>query len=83
MTFRFIAQNAGEWPVAWMCDAPGVSESGYPARASRTPPAGDERRGELGAAVEVIHAEVEGRRHSSLGFLSPAEYERTHNPKRP
>ena len=31
--------------------------------------------------VEVFYNRV--RRHSSLGFLSPAEFERTHNPKRP
>ena len=29
MTFRFIAQNAEEWPLAWMCDALEVSESGH------------------------------------------------------
>jgi transposase InsO family protein len=31
--------------------------------------------------VEVFYNRV--RRHSSLGFVSPAEFERTHNPKRP
>ena len=61
MTFRFIAENAAEWPVAWMCDALGVSESGYYAWAARPPSPAEQRRGELVAAVEVIHAEVEGR----------------------
>ncbi len=31
--------------------------------------------------VEAFYNRV--RRHSSLGFVSPAEFERTHNPKRP
>ena len=38
-----------------------MSESGYHAWAARTPSAGDERRGELVAAIGVIHAEVKGR----------------------
>jgi putative transposase len=44
-----------------MCDALDVSESGYYAWAARTPSAGDRRRAELVAAIEVIHAEVRGR----------------------
>jgi putative transposase len=38
-----------------------VSESGYYAWATRNPSAGEKRRGELVAAIEVIHAEVRGR----------------------
>jgi putative transposase len=61
LTFRFIADHAAEWPVAWMCDALDVSESGYHAWAARGPSEGDRRRGRLVAAIEVIHAEVKGR----------------------
>jgi len=61
LTFAFIAQNAGAWPVAWMCDALDVSESGYHAWAARAPSAGERRRGELVAAIEAIHAAVRGR----------------------
>ena len=61
MTFRFIADHAAEWPVAWMCDALDVSESGYHAWATRAPSEGETRRGRLVAASEVIHAEVRGR----------------------
>jgi putative transposase len=61
LTFRFIAENAGGWPVAWMCDALEVSESGYFAWLGRAPSRAERRRGELVAAIEVIHAEVKGR----------------------
>ena len=61
MTFRFVEDNLAEWPVAWMCDALEVSESGYHAWAARGPSAAERRRGELVAAIESIHAEVRGR----------------------
>ena len=61
MTFRFVADHATEWPVAWMCDALDVSESGYHSRASREPSLAEERRGRLVAAIREIHAEVKGR----------------------
>ena len=40
----------------------------------------DQARAELFEYLEVFYNRV--RRHSSLGFLSPAEYERTHKQKR-
>jgi putative transposase len=44
-----------------MCAALEVSESGYYAWAGRAPSRAERRRGELMAAMEVIHAEVKGR----------------------
>jgi putative transposase len=35
--FGFIAKHRGIWPVAWMCDALGVSRSGFFAWLTRTP----------------------------------------------
>jgi transposase InsO family protein len=61
LTFRFIAEHTGEWPVAWMCDALEVSETGYYAWRGRAPSRAELRRGELVAAIAVIHAEVKGR----------------------
>lgn len=58
LTFRFIAEKARELPVAWMCDALEVSESGYHAWTARAPSEGEHR---LVAAIGVIHAEVKGR----------------------
>ena len=61
MSFRFIADHRDVWPVAWMCAALEVSESGYYAWVGRTPSEGEKRRGELVAAIRSIHAEVKGR----------------------
>ena len=61
LTFRFIADQAATWPVAWMCAALEVSESGYYAWAGRTPSRAERRRDKLVAAIEAIHAEVKGR----------------------
>ena len=61
MTFAFIAENAGAWPIAWMCDALDVSESGYHAWVARPPSPTERRRGASAAAIEVIHADVRGR----------------------
>jgi transposase InsO family protein len=44
-----------------MCDALEVSESGYSAWLDRAPSRAEHRRGELVAAIEVIHADVKGR----------------------
>jgi transposase InsO family protein len=44
-----------------MCAALEVSESGYYAWANRSPSPAEQRRAELVAAIEVIHAEVKGR----------------------
>ena len=61
MTFRFIAENADEWPVTWMCEALGVSASGYYARAARPDSPTETWRQELVAVIEAIHAELKQR----------------------
>lgn len=35
MMFGFVAKHRGIWPVSWMCDALGVSRSGYHAWLTR------------------------------------------------
>ena len=51
MIFGFIAKHRGVWPVAWMCDALGVSRSGFFAWLARGP--SDRARSDevVGAAV--------------------------------
>jgi transposase InsO family protein len=44
-----------------MCEALEVSESGYYAWTHRAPSRAEQRRGDLVAAIAVIHAEVQGR----------------------
>jgi hypothetical protein len=39
MKFVFIAKHRGIWPVAWLCDALGVSRSGFHAWLNRSPSA--------------------------------------------
>jgi putative transposase len=61
LTYRFIAEHREDCPVAWACDAMGVSESGFHAWSSRTPSALAARRELLADAIRRIHAEVKGR----------------------
>lgn len=37
MKFAFIAKHRSIWPVAWLCEALGVSRSGFHAWLNRTP----------------------------------------------
>ncbi|MHC2338114.1 hypothetical protein ACVIW0_007403 [Bradyrhizobium sp. USDA 4454] len=39
MKFGFIAKYRAIWPVAWLCDALGVSRSGFHAWLNRSPSA--------------------------------------------
>ena len=61
MTYQFIADHEGEWPVRWMCDALEVSASGYYAWAARPDSSTAEWRQELVGAIEAVHAEVKQR----------------------
>jgi hypothetical protein len=44
MKFAFIAKHRTIWPVAWLCDALGVSQSGFHAWLNRSPSAIPQRR---------------------------------------
>ena len=57
MMFSFIAKHRGIWPVALICEALGVSRSGFYARLTR-PPSARARRD------EALSAEI---RNSFLG----------------
>jgi putative transposase len=61
LTFPFIAANADEWPVTWMCDALEVSTSGYYAWAGRDDSPTRQRRQKLLGVIEEVHVDVKGR----------------------
>jgi putative transposase len=61
VTFAWIEERRGGWPVALVCRVLGVSRSGFYAWRSRKPSAAAVRREELTEQVAAIHAEVEGR----------------------
>lgn len=51
--FAFVAKHRGIWTVAWMCDALGVSRSGFFAWLKRTPSARARADETIGAAVRT------------------------------
>ena len=53
MKFWFIAKHRGVWPVSWLCEALGVSRSGFHAWLSRAPSARARSDEMLGARVRA------------------------------
>lgn len=51
--FAFVAKHRGIWPVAWMCDALGVSRSGFFAWLRRKPSARGQTDEKIGAEVRA------------------------------
>jgi putative transposase len=61
VTFGWIEERKGEWPVTQLCRVLEVSRSGFYAWRSREPSPAEVRREELTEQVAVIHAEVKAR----------------------
>ncbi len=61
MTFTFIDEHKGQWPVALLCDALGVSTAGYYAWRDRPASARQQRQDALLVEIRAIHAEVKAR----------------------
>jgi putative transposase len=55
MRFSFIAKHRGIWPAAWMCEALGVSRSGFHAWLTRAPSQRARDDHEIGARVRASH----------------------------
>lgn len=53
MKFGFIAKHRGIWPVAWLCEAMGVSRSGFHAWLNRSPSARSRSDETVGQQVKV------------------------------
>jgi transposase InsO family protein len=61
VTFAFIEDNKQQWPVRVLCDALGVSPSGFYSWLGRPPSLQGQRREALADKVRAIHAEAKGR----------------------
>jgi putative transposase len=59
MKFVFIAKHRTIWPVAWLCDALGVSRSGFHAWLNRSPSASSRSDDVLGERVNASFRAVE------------------------
>jgi len=53
MKFVFIAKHPNIWPVAWLCDAMGVSRSGFHAWLNRSPSARSRSDESVGRQVKA------------------------------
>lgn len=53
MKFGFVAKHRGIWPVAWMCEALGVSRSGFHAWLTRSPSARARSDEQLAATIRA------------------------------
>jgi putative transposase len=61
VTFRFIDEHQGTWPVRRLCDALGVSPAGYYAWRERPASARQQRQEALLVQIRAIHAEFKAR----------------------
>ena len=61
MTFAFIDDHRGRWPVRLMCDTLDVSTAGYYAWRERPPSFAEQRRDALVVLIRGVHAEVKAR----------------------
>jgi putative transposase len=61
VTFAFIDEHRGQWPVRQLCETLEVSPAGYYAWRDRPASAREQRRDALLVEIEAIHGEVRGR----------------------
>jgi putative transposase len=61
MTFGFIEENCGQWPVRLLCEMLEVSSAGFYAWRERPTSARQQRRDALVVEIRGIHAEVKAR----------------------
>jgi putative transposase len=61
VSYALVKEHQGTWPVAWMCDARGVSTAGYYSWLLRDTGLQERRHARLTAEIEAVHAEVKAR----------------------
>ena len=58
--FRFVAEEAAQFPVSLLCKTVGVTRQGFYAWKRREPSARELADRELGERIRIVHAETEG-----------------------
>lgn len=77
MKFGFVAKHREAWPVNLMCEALGVSRSGFYAwlvRPRKVYRSREQARSDVFDYIERFYNPT--RRHSTLGYVSPIEFEK-------
>jgi transposase InsO family protein len=72
VSYALIDDHQARWPVAWMCDALGVSAAGYYSWLLRGTRPRERRREKLAVEIEAVHAEAKGRYGSPRIHAEPA-----------
>ena len=66
MKFGFIAKHRAIWPASWLCEALGVSRSGFHAWLTRSPSARSRSDEEIGAKVRASFLGITERAASGM-----------------
>jgi putative transposase len=77
MKFAFVAKHRSIWPVAWLCEALGVSRSGFHAWLGRAPSRRAQEDAEIGAKVRasfIASARTYGARRVWRDVLSEGAF---------
>jgi putative transposase len=61
VSYALIDEHQGTWPVAWMCDALGVSTAGYYSWRLRDTSPQEQRHEKLAVEIEAVYTEVKAR----------------------
>jgi putative transposase len=61
VSHAFIEENKSQWPIAWMCDALGVSPAGYYSWRDRDASPRQQHRDAMLVEIQAVHAEVKAR----------------------
>ena len=61
MTYRFIDEHKGQWPVRLLCETLEVSPAGYYAWRQGPRSAGEQRRDALLVEIRAVHAQFKRR----------------------
>ena len=61
MTFAFLDDHQGQWPIRVLCDTLEVSTAGFYSWRERPPSFAEQRRDALLVLIRTVHCDVKGR----------------------